>query len=207
MPFTNFGAGPAPVSTSVRQLDWHRGGPAHQAVGHFLSQTTAKSADMSNSVAEAEFRHAIFPDRPWEGLGDASEDGQWTVIHFLFGQATLRAQAYEDGVARFVIAAEQKCPRSGKSEDEIWRLTLGGLQKEYSRYCLLQDYHRERMAKTLAIRNSLAHNFYRRRRHLLESNEGRERVICELREADSLFQQERDDVYWNLSMLTGQPPF
>ena len=160
---------------------------------------------MNNKITESDYLYTIFPDRPFELAPDEREDHQWSNIHFLFGQTTLRSQAYEDGMARFIVAAEEQWYRSGKTAEEIWRMTLGPLQKEYARYCLLEKCHYERMENALKVRNSLAHNFYRRRMQLLESPEGREQIIRELHEAAELFQQERDDVYWNLSMLTGQP--
>src|SRR5690606_31445972 len=61
---------------------------------------------MLKRLTEAEYRHAIFPDRPFGPIPDVADDVQWDTIHLLFGQATLRAQAYEDALARFVIAAE-----------------------------------------------------------------------------------------------------
>lgn len=161
---------------------------------------------MNNKITESDSLHAIFPDRPFELARDEREDHHWNSLHFLFGQATLRAQACEDGIARFIVAAEEQWHRSGKTAEEIWRMTLGTLQKEYARYCLLEACHYERLENARRVRNSLAHNFYRRRMHLLESPEGRERVIRELFEAAELFQQESDDVYWNLSMLTRQSP-
>lgn len=154
-------------------------------------------------LTEAEYRHSIFPDRPYGPVPDAGEATQWETIHLLFGQVTLRAQAYEDALTRFVIAAESVWPRSWKTADEISRLPLGPLQKEYARYCELKQCHLQTMAQALRIRNSLAHSFYRRRQHLLESYEGRQRVIDELYLADELFQRQCDEVYWNLSLLTG----
>ncbi|MBN9522192.1 hypothetical protein J0H58_27350 [bacterium] len=84
-------------------------------------------------------------------------------------------------------------------------MSLGQLQKEYARYCHLKPHHLKRMAEVLKVRNAIAHNFYRRRMARLESAEGREQVIRELHEAIYLFQTERDEMYWLLSALTGQP--
>lgn len=161
---------------------------------------------MLKRLTEAEYRHAIFPDRPFGPIPDVADDVQWDTIHLLFGQATLRAQAYEDALARFVIAAEGVWPRSGKSTEAILRLPLDPLQKEYARYCLLEPWHIDELARALRVRNSLAHSFYRRRQPLLEDHEGRKHVISELHEASDLFQRQRDEVYWNLSILTGIEP-
>lgn len=158
--------------------------------------------DVVQRCSESDFRHAIFPDLPC-GTSHASEDAQWRAIRFLFGQVTLRAQAYEDALARFVVTARGLEDRASEDEERIWRLTLGKLQKEYRTYCLLEPAHLERMARALEIRNSLAHNFYRRRMHLLETAEGRESVIEELQAAEDFLRSERDDVYWNLHLLTG----
>jgi len=40
--------------------------------------------------------------------------------------------------------------------------------------------------------------------HLLETPEGRERVIVELSDAEELLRRERDEVYWNCSLLSGE---
>lgn len=79
---------------------------------------------MNNKITESDYLHAIFPDRPFELARDEREERQWNSIHFLFGQATLRAQAYEDGMARFIVAAEEQWHRSGKTAEEIWRMAL-----------------------------------------------------------------------------------
>lgn len=161
---------------------------------------------MVDTNRDPDYLHAIFPDRPFGPPRDKVEGGQWNAIYFLFGQAMFRAQAYEDALASFIVSAEARLPSSGKTPDEVWRLTLGGLQKEYGRYCLLEDSDRERMNRALKVRNSLAHNFYRRRMDLLETQQGRDQVIRELSHAGDLFQRARDAVYWNRSLLTGEPP-
>ena len=171
-----------------------------------LEHRYGRISEMSTDLTDDEYRHAIFPDRPFGPIPDDDEDQQWEQIHFLFGLAMFRTQAYEDGMARFVIVAELRWKRSGKTAAEIGKLTLGQVQKEYRKYCQLEDHHRDRMADALKIRNSLAHNFYRLRMNLLESVEGRERVIKELHAAIELFRQERDEMYWNLSLLTGETP-
>jgi hypothetical protein len=153
-----------------------------------------------------EYLHAIFPNRPFGELPDKHEDQQWSQIHSLYGLAVFCAQSYEDGMARFVIAAEEHRKRSGFKAKKIWRLPLGDLQKEYCRYCHLEVHHKERMAKAVQLRNSLVHKFYHRRINLLESAAGRDQVIQELHSAIRLFQQERDEMYWNLGLITGQPP-
>ena len=121
-------------------------------------------------------------------------------------QVTLRAQAYEDALARFVFMAMRLDGVSAGTERRVRRLTLGALQKEYANYCLLETAHADRMRRALEVRNSLAHSFYRRRMHLLETPEGRERVIAELSDAEELLKQERDEVYWNCSLLSGEAP-
>jgi hypothetical protein len=93
---------------------------------------------------------------------------------------------------------------SAGPEPRIRRLTLGALQKEYAKYCLLEAAHEDRMRRALEVPNSLAHSFYRRRMHLLETPEGRERVIVELSDAEELLRRERDEVYWNCSLLSGE---
>lgn len=155
-------------------------------------------------MTTAKYLHAIFPARPFGQLPDPEEERQWEQIHFLFGQATLWAQAYEDGLACFVAKAEERWQRSGKSLEEINRMVLGGLQKEYARYCHPKDHHQD-MERVRILRNSLAHNFYRRRMKELATQTGREKVISELHQAIISLQIARDDVYWNISLVTGQP--
>lgn len=152
-----------------------------------------------------EYLHAIFPTRPFGQLPDPEEDSQWDQIHFLFGHATLWAQAYEDGLADFVLKAEERWQRSGKSPEEINRMVLGVLQNEYARYCHLEDHHREDMKRVRVLRNSLAHNFYRRRMAKLTTKVGRGEIIAELHQAINSLQIERDNVYWNIGLVTGQP--
>ena len=170
-----------------------------------LRQPKRDLFEMSTNNSEEEYRYAIFPDYPFGPIPNEGEDEQWHQIHFLFGQATLRAQAYEDGIARFVVAAEARWVRSGKTAVEVWKLTLGALQKEYCRYFHIEDHRRERMTEALRIRNSLAHNFYRRRMEFLGCAEGRNHVIRELHTAIDLFKIERDETYWNLSLINDQP--
>lgn len=146
-----------------------------------------------------DFRYTIFPDRPLDD--DDTADAQWQQLHFLFGQAMFRAQAYEDALARFVVAAEDRWQRSGLSEAKIWRLTLGPLQREYKRYCILQPNDESQMDEALRYRNSIAHNFYRRRLQTLGSTEGRDAVIAELIEMADRFRDLRDTVYQHLGML------
>lgn len=153
----------------------------------------------------AEFLHAIFPNRPFGPLPDPEEDRQWEQIHVLFGMATLWAQAYEDGLAYFVVKAEERWQRSGNSSERINKMVLGILQKEYARYCHLENHHQEDMKHVLDLRNSLAHNFYRRRMDKLATQMGREEVIEELQQAINCLQMARDNAYWNISLLTGQP--
>lgn len=153
----------------------------------------------------AQYLHAIFPARPFGQLPDPEEDRQWEQIHFLFGQATLWAQAYEDGLACFVINAEARWQRSGKSPEEINKMVLGCLQKEYGRYCHLADHHREDMKHIRDLRNSLAHNFYRRRMAKLETRVGRDEVIAELHQAINRLQIERDNIHWSIGLVTGEP--
>jgi len=157
-------------------------------------------------MTNSRYRYVIFPTLPFGHSPDPVEDGQWEQIYFLFGQALLWAQAHEDGLAQLVGKAEHRWQRSGKSVDQINRMTLGALQKEYVRYCHLEDHHREDMKQVLDIRNSLAHNFYRRRMDQLATDAGREAVIAELQRAGDALQMARDDVYWNLSLLTGESP-
>ena len=61
---------------------------------------------MLPEITDCEFRAAIFPAFPFGPVTDEREDQQRDQIHFLFGQATLWAQAYEDGMACFISAAE-----------------------------------------------------------------------------------------------------
>jgi hypothetical protein len=161
---------------------------------------------MVPEITDAEFRAAIFPAFPFGPLPNQREKKQWEQIEFLFGQATLWAQALEDGIARFVMAAEAHWKQSGITSEQIQMLTLGALQREYCRYCHLREYHQKEMARALRTRNHLAHSFYRRRMILLQTEQGRNDVIRELQAAIELFIQERDEVYWNLSCLTGQSP-
>jgi hypothetical protein len=161
---------------------------------------------MPENMTDTEYRAAIFPALPFGPILDEREDWQWDQIHFLFGQATLWAQAYEDAMARFVIEAEQRWNRSEKTPEQIAKMTLGALQKEYCRYCHLAPFHCERLAVALNTRNRLAHSFYRRQMRLLSSLQGRQQVIQELQIAIDRFILERDDMHWNLSLLTGQPP-
>lgn len=161
---------------------------------------------MSMSTADKDYRHAIFPDQPFGSVPDERNDEQWNQIYFLFGQATFRAQAYEDGMACFVIAAEQHWKRSGKSPAEISKLPLGKLQNEYRLYCHLQPFHHEQLDAAVRTRNRLAHGFYRHRLDQLQCFEGRQQVIQELQGTIELFKRQRDEMYWNLSLLTGQPP-
>jgi hypothetical protein len=193
-----------PLRFAVRELEPSQRRQCHR----FLSLTAAYwgISAMSTDLIDEEYRYAIFPDRPFGPIPDEQEVQQWSRIYFLFGQATFRSQAYEDGMARFIIAAEGRWNRSGKPAEEILRLPLGLLQKEYPKYVYLEDHHRDRMADALKIRNSLAHSFYRHRMNLLESVEGRAQVIRELHAAIELFRQERDEMYWNLSLLTGELP-
>ena len=156
-------------------------------------------------IAHEELLASIFPSRPFGPPPSDGEVEQWTLIHGLFGQAMLWAQAYEDGLSRLVVAAEARWKRSGKNPDDIWKMTLGQLQKESLRYSHLDAYQLVEQANLLKVRNSIAHNFYRRRMGRLETHEGREQVIRELCDAIRLFQMERDEMYWLLSSLTGQP--
>lgn len=160
---------------------------------------------MNSDALDAEYRTAIFPARPFGPLPAEGEDDQWGQIYFLFGQAVLWAQAYEDGMAQLVIAAEKRWQRSGIPAEKVKRMVLGQLQKEFARYCHLEPHHHERMAEILKVRNGIAHSFYRRRMAQLQTAEGRTQVIQELHEAVRMFQMERDELYWLLSTLTGQP--
>lgn len=160
---------------------------------------------MALDTIDAEYRAAIFPACPFGPLPAEGEDDQWEQIYFLFGQAMLWAQSYEDGMAKLVIAAEARWQRSGIPAEEINQKALGQLQKEYARYCHLEPHHHERMAEVRKTRNRIAHSFYRRRMAQLQTAEGRTQVIRELHGAIHQFQIERDEMYWLLSALTGQP--
>lgn len=157
-------------------------------------------------LSDEAFRHAIFPCQPFGPVPDPVDADQWNRIYFLFAMATFWAQAYEDGMVRFVKRAEARWRRSRKTAHQIDQMTMGALQREYQRYVHLEDHHLERMKFLRNSRNGLAHNFYRRRMKQLASREGRSGVIEELQRAMDLFQTERDEVYWCYSLLTGATP-
>lgn len=154
-------------------------------------------------VYSTEFRYQIFPDRPI-GLDFDESDEHWDQIHFLFGSATLRAQAYEDAMAKFIVAANRKWGRTGRSDRQIWRLTLGQLHKEYIKYFANSIEMEPELRLVLKMRNSIAHKFYKNRMEKLETVEGRRLIAIELQEMVDKFRQKRDDVYWNLGMLEGR---
>lgn len=160
---------------------------------------------MVPDLSDDEYRAAIFPALPFGPLPTVREDDQWNQIYFLFGQAMLWAQSYEDGMAQLVVAAEKRWNRSGIPAEKIRKMNLGQLQKEYIRYCHMEQHDHERLAEARRVRNEIAHSFYRRRMKQLQTVEGRDRVIRELHEAIRLFQIERDEMYWLLSAVTGQP--
>ena len=160
---------------------------------------------MSIEIPEDEYHASIFPNSPFGPIPDEAENQQWNQIHFLFGKAMLWAQAYEDGMTRFVVVAESRWKRSGKTEEKIWRMTLRQLEKEYELHCHLERHQYKRMEKVRKLRNSIAHKFYRHRMALLQSAEGRDQVIRELHEAIRMFEMARDEMYWFLNCLTGQP--
>jgi hypothetical protein len=109
-------------------------------------------------------------------------------------------------MARFVIAADKRWHRTSKKSEEIHLMTLGALQTVYKKYCALTKDHNQRMRSLLKKRNSIAHSFYRRRKSELLTDEGRARIIQELNNAIADFQLERDEMYWNLGLVTGEYP-
>jgi hypothetical protein len=70
--------------------------------------------------------------------------------------------------------------------------------------CILSDEKLLEIKKILNMRNSISHSFYRRRTEKIGTAEGRESIIKELLEMREIFRSEKDEVYWNLSLLTGE---
>lgn len=154
-------------------------------------------------MERSEYPSCIFPDFPFEEA-DKEEDIQWKTIYSLFGMSVFRAQGYEDSLIKFVIEAESRWGKTGLADEKIKKLTLGKLQKEYSKYCNLPEARTASMKNALEKRNSLVHSFYRKRADKLSNHAGRKEVIEELMEIINLLIGERDDVYWNSSFLSGE---
>jgi hypothetical protein len=74
-----------------------------------------------------------------------------------------------------------------RADAELLRKTLGALQKALIVERVDLTHLEEDLVRAVALRNFLAHNYFRERIDAIESWEGRERMVAELDQAHDLF--------------------